>query len=122
VLAALGLAIIVGLVVWHASTVPPSMADRVQTATHATNVSCYQQGVINMGDGTSHPFYDCLSWPPTSTGRPTTVGCYVYYQGRVRDARLASHPRSWTTPNLFLWGESMGGDPRGGNVCGTYTW
>lgn len=117
-----GLAILVGLVVWHASTVAPSMASRVQSATHAKNVSCYLKGEINMGDGVRHQFqfFDCISWPPTSTLGPTTVGCYVYYHGRLADvtSRLAHHPNSWDTWNLFMAPPS--GDPLG-NVCGSYT-
>jgi hypothetical protein len=48
------------------------MANRVQHATHARSVNCYDHGEIIMGDGTYHAFYDCLSSPPTSTNRPTT--------------------------------------------------
>jgi len=122
--AILGLAILIGMIGWHASTTPPSMANRVQSATHARNVSCYLKGEINMGDGVRHPsqFYDCISWPATSTNGPTTVGCYVYYHGRLEDvaSRLANDPNSWDTWNLFM--APPNADPQGGNVCGTYTW
>jgi hypothetical protein len=98
------------------------MANRVQTATHATNVSCYDHGEINLGDGTYHPFYDCISWPPTSTNGPTTLGCYAYYHDRLQDvtSRLAHDPNSWDTWNLF--GAPTSSDPLGPDVCGTYAW
>jgi hypothetical protein len=117
-----GLAILVGLIVWQASTVPPSMADRVQSATHAAHVSCYTQGEVDMGDGTYQPFYDCLLGWTSYTATTKWDGCYVYYHGRLEDvaSRLANHPNSGDTMNLFMAPPSR--DPQGGNVCGSYTW
>jgi hypothetical protein len=124
VLATLGLAILVGVLVWHSSTVAPSMADRVQTATHANDVSCYLKGEINIGEGVRHQFqfYDCISRPSTSTTGPITLGCFVYYQGRLEDvtSRLAHDPNSWDTWNLF--GAPPSTDPLGPDVCGSYAW